>query len=259
MSVGAAGDVAVPAAEAEPVAAFGATELGLLPAPDLADAGSSVGELLSAAAIRIFDVVVAAFLLLVLLPLMVLTAMAVRVESRGPVFFRCERVGYRGRELRMLKFRKMRACARGVPLTIDKDPRLTRLGCLLARLKIDEIPQLVQVLRGSMSLVGPRPEDAAFVALHPQDYAEILSVRPGITGLSQIAFRDERRILDPDNPVEHYVSRILPQKVTLDRLYVDRRNLALNLRILSWTAVAVLTRCEVAVDRETGEMNLRKR
>jgi lipopolysaccharide/colanic/teichoic acid biosynthesis glycosyltransferase len=129
----------------------------------------------------------------------------------------------------------------------------------LARLKIDEIPQLVQVLRGSMSLVGPRPEDAAFVALHPQDYAEILSVRPGITGLSQIAFRDERRILDPDNPVEHYVSRILPQKVTLDRLYVDRRNLALNLRILSWTAVAVLTRCEVAVDRETGEMNLRKR
>ena len=249
------------APEAEPVAALGAgaAELGLLPAPDLADAGSSIGEFLSGAAIRIFDVVVAAFLLLVLLPLMMLTAIAVRVESRGPVFFRCKRVGYRGGELRMLKFRKMRACARGLPLTIDKDSRLTRIGGLLTRLRIDEVPQLVQVLRGSMSLVGPRPEAPEFVALHPRDYAEILSVRPGIAGLSQIAFCDERRILDPDNPVDHYVSQILPQKVALDRLYVDRRSLALNVRILSWTAVAMLTRREVAVHRDTGKMSLRKR
>jgi lipopolysaccharide/colanic/teichoic acid biosynthesis glycosyltransferase len=259
MSVSAAGDVAVPASKAEPVAALGATELGLLPAPDLADAGSSIRELLSGAAIRIVDVVVATFVLLVLLPLMVLTAIAVRLDSRGPVFFRSQRVGYRGRQLRMLKFRKMHACARGVPLTIDKDSRLTRVGCLLVRLRIDEIPQLWHVLRGTMSLVGPRPESPAFVALHPRDYAEILSVRPGITGLSQIAFVDERLILDPVAPVEHYVSRILPQKVALDRLYADRRSLALNLRILSWTAVAVLLRCEVAVHRETGKMNLRKR
>jgi lipopolysaccharide/colanic/teichoic acid biosynthesis glycosyltransferase len=259
MSVGAAGEAAVPAPEAEPVAALGATELGLLPAPDLAGAGSSIGEVLSAAAIRIFDVVVAASLLLVLLPLMVLTAIAVRVESRGPVFFRCERVGYRGRDLRLLKFRKMHACARGVPLTTDKDSRLTRIGGLLARLRIDEIPQLLQVLRGRMSLVGPRPEAPEFVGLHPRDYEEILSVRPGITGLSQIAFCDERRILDPDDPVAHYVSRILPQKVALDRLYADRRSLGFNLRILSWTAVAMLTRCEVAVDRDTGKMNFRKR
>jgi lipopolysaccharide/colanic/teichoic acid biosynthesis glycosyltransferase len=259
MSVSAAGDLAVPAPEAEPVAALRATELALLPAPDLADAGSSIGELLSGAAIRIVDMVVAAFLLLVLLPLMVLTAIAVRVDSRGPAFFRCQRVGYRGRELRMLKFRKMCAGARGAPLTIEKDCRLTRIGGLLTRLRIDEIPQLIQVLRGSMSLVGPRPEAPEFVALHPREYAEILSVRPGITGLSQIAFCDERRILDSHNPVEHYVSQILPQKVTLDRLYADRRSLALNLRILSWTAVAMLTRCEVAVHRDTGKMNLRKR
>ena len=110
-----------------------------------------------------------------------------------------------------------------------------------------------------MSLVGPRPEVAEFVGLHRDSYEEILSVRPGITGLSQIAFAEECRILDPDDPVGHYVNRILPQKVGLDELYVRRRSVAFNLRILYWTAVAVVMRRPVAVHRDTGRMNLRKR
>ena len=258
MSLSSAGEVTVPRAEPEGVAALAAGEPVLLPAAELAGA-QSVREILSGAAIRIFDVVVAAFLLVALLPLMVVVAIAVRADSTGPAFFRCERVGYQGRRLLMLKLRKMSHQALGVPLTTDADARFTRIGRRLTRLKIDEIPQLLHVLRGTMSLVGPRPESAAFVNLRPQDYAVILSVPPGITGLSQIAFVDECRILDPDDPVEHYVSRILPQKIALDRVYASRRSLSYNLRILFWTTASVLMRCQVAVHRDTGEMNLRKR
>jgi lipopolysaccharide/colanic/teichoic acid biosynthesis glycosyltransferase len=255
MTLSAAGEATVSPPESEQVATLGAADLR---AAEL-DARSSALEFLGAAAIRIFDIVVAALLLLVLLPLLVVIAIAVRVESPGPAFFRCERVGYRGRPLRMLKLRKMSDRALGVALTTGQDVRLTRLGRRLAKLKIDEIPQLLHVLRGTMSLVGPRPEVAEFVGLHRDSYEEILSVRPGITGLSQIAFAEECRILDPNDPVTHYVSRILPQKVGLDELYVRRRSLTFNLSILSWTVVAVVMRRPVAVHRDTGRMNLRKR
>jgi len=264
MTLSAAGEATVGSPESEQVAALAtadlrAAELGLLSAAEPSGARRSAVELIGAAAIRLFDIVVAALLLLVLSPLMVVVAIAVRIESPGPSFFRCERVGYRGRPLRMLKLRKMSDRALGVALTTGQDVRLTRLGRRLAKLKIDEIPQLLHVLRGTMSLVGPRPEVAEFVGLHRDSYEEILSVRPGITGLSQIAFAEECRILDPDDPVSHYVNRILPQKVGLDELYVRRRSVAFNLRILYWTTVAVVMRRPVAVHRDTGRMNLRKR
>jgi lipopolysaccharide/colanic/teichoic acid biosynthesis glycosyltransferase len=251
MTLSAAGEATVSSTESEQVTALAAAEPSAV--------RSSSGELLGAAAIRVFDIVVAALLLLVLLPLVVVAAIAVRMESPGPAFFRCERVGHRGRPLRMLKLRKMSDRALGVALTTGQDVRFTRVGRRLAQLKIDEIPQLLHVLRGTMSLVGPRPEVAEFVGLHRASYEAILSVRPGITGLSQIAFAEECRILDPDDPVRHYVDRILPQKVGLDELYVRRRSLALNLRILCWTTVAVVMRRPVAVHRDTGRMNLRKR
>ncbi len=250
---------ALPSEPDPTIAAPAAAELGLRPTVELTRDRSSTRESLNRAAIRILDVVVAAFLLVLLLPLMVLTVIAVRAESPGPAFFRCARVGYRGRCLQMLKVRKMSHNASGGSLTTAQDARFTRIGGLLTKLKIDEIPQLLHVLGGSMSLVGPRPEAAEFVALHPRAYAEILSVPPGITGLSQIAFVDERRILDPADPVGHYVSRILPQKMALDRMYARQRSLSLNLRILLWTTAAVVMRCQVAVHRDTGKMNLRKR
>jgi lipopolysaccharide/colanic/teichoic acid biosynthesis glycosyltransferase len=260
MTLSPAGEVNALPSEPEPtIAALAAAELGLQPTLERTRELSSIRESANRAAIRILDVVVAAFLLVLLVPLMVLTVIAVRLESRGPAFFRCDRVGYRGRRVRMWKVRKMTHQASGCSLTTAEDARFTRIGGLLTKLKIDEIPQLVHVLGGSMSLVGPRPEAAEFVALHPRDYGEILSVRPGITGLSQIAFVDERRILDPADPVEHYVSRILPQKMALDRMYARQRSLSLNLRILLWTTAAVVMRCQVAVHRDTGKMNLRKR
>jgi lipopolysaccharide/colanic/teichoic acid biosynthesis glycosyltransferase len=214
---------------------------------------------LDAALIRTLDIVIAAALLLLLLPLVVLGALAVRLDSSGPALHRCARVGYRGARLWMLKLRKMHHGSSGPALTTDDDDRFTRIGRLLARLKLDEIPQLWHVLVGDMSLVGPRPEDDSFVALHAHDYDTILRVRPGLTGLSQLAFIEESRILDNGNPLDHYVHRILPQKVNLDVLYAERRSVAFNFRIMFWTLAAVVMRRQVAVHRDTGEMSLRRR
>jgi lipopolysaccharide/colanic/teichoic acid biosynthesis glycosyltransferase len=211
---------------------------------------------------RAFDFVVAALVLLLTLPLLALIAVAVVVESPGPVFYRANRVGWRGRPLRMLKFRKMAARARGsdeAPLTLAADERLTRVGALLSRTRLDELPQLWHVLRGEMSLVGPRPEDPSFIAKRPQDFAEILTVRPGLTGLSQIAFANERSILRPADPVADYIERILPQKCTLDRLYVARATLVRDVRIIVWTVVAAVLHRPVSVHRETASMRLRRR
>jgi lipopolysaccharide/colanic/teichoic acid biosynthesis glycosyltransferase len=129
---------------------------------------------------------------------------------------------------------------------------------LLAETKLDEIPQLWNVLRGGMSMVGPRPEDPAFVGLHPKQYGEILRVRPGITGLSQLAFANEAEILAVDDCIQDYIERILPQKMALDRLYVERRSLSMDLRILAWTLTAIVLRKDAAVHRGTGRLTLRR-
>jgi lipopolysaccharide/colanic/teichoic acid biosynthesis glycosyltransferase len=208
---------------------------------------------------RTIDVVVAAAALIVLLPLMLLTALLVKLESRGPIFYRCTRAGHRGRELSMMKFRKMYDGATGLALTTSTDDRFTRVGRILARTKLDELPQLWHVFRGDMSLVGPRPEDFAFVERHTAHYQRILTIRPGIIGLSQLAFADESSILDPEAPEQHYLERILPQKLGLDLMYVERHGVRFDAKILMWSAVAVLLRRQVAVDRATGRMGLRRR
>jgi lipopolysaccharide/colanic/teichoic acid biosynthesis glycosyltransferase len=213
---------------------------------------------LSRPAKRLLDIVAAATLLLVLLPLIVVVAAAIKLDSRGPAFFRCRRVGYRGLEFDMLKFRKMVHDASGGALTAPEDARFTRLGRILAKTKLDEIPQLWNVLTGDMSLVGPRPEDAGFVEICKDDYRHILLVRPGITGLSQLAFARESEILDPDDRHGHYVEKLLPAKARMDSLYVSRRTFGMDLKILLWTAAAVLLRLEVAVHRQSGQLSRRQ-
>ena len=208
---------------------------------------------------RGLDIVVAATALVVLSPLIACIALAIVLESRGPVFYRAVRVGHRARPLRMLKFRKMHPGATGAPLTARQDERFTRIGRLLGKSKLDELPQLWHVLRGEMSLIGPRPEDPAFVALHAEEYEHILAVRPGVSGLTQLAFVDERRILSQDDPMSHYVERLLPQKCAIDGLYASQAGLRTDLRILAWTVVAVVLRQPVAVHRATGATSLRRR
>lgn len=225
----------------------------------LAAPASELVRLLGAGVKRALDVAVSATILLLTLPLILLVALLVRAESRGPVFYRAQRVGRGGRPLLMLKFRKMHHNATGAPLTMSEDDRFTRVGRLLAKTKIDELPQLWHVLNGEMSLIGPRPEDPEFVAERYDDYADILSVRPGVTGLSQIAFAEESAILCKVDPLEHYRSRIFPQKIRLDRMYALRPTLRMDLAILFWTCAAVLLRRQVAVHRDSGRMNLRRR
>ena len=208
---------------------------------------------------RTCDVMVAALALALLLPVMLLIALLVVVDSPGPVFYRAPRAGFRGRPLHMLKFRKMRVSTEGAFLTLAEDARLTRVGAWLVKSKLDELPQLWHVLRGEMSLVGPRPESPSCVKRYQAEYEAILSVRPGITGYTQIAFAQESSILDPRDPERHYLTRLLPQKVALDRLYADRLSLRRDLWILGATILTVVFGQPVAVDRTTGALTPRRR
>jgi lipopolysaccharide/colanic/teichoic acid biosynthesis glycosyltransferase len=218
-----------------------------------------VVRLFDLGAIRLLDAGFAAILLLVLAPFIVAIAVAIKLDSPGPVFYRCRRAGRGGYAFLMLKFRKMADGAAGPALTAPDDERFTRVGRLLARSKLDEIPQLWNVLRGQMSLVGPRPEDPSFIALRREELEPVLRVKPGITGLSQLAFARESEILDPADRVGHYVARIFPQKIHMDVLYAAQQSARLNMRILVWTAVVVLMHREVAVHRDSGRVGLRRR
>jgi lipopolysaccharide/colanic/teichoic acid biosynthesis glycosyltransferase len=221
--------------------------------------GGGAAETLRKVVKRGIDVSVAFAALVVLSPLFLALALLIVIDSRGPVFYRAQRVGFRGQPLAMLKFRKMHRTAGGAALTMADDDRLTRVGRWLARTKLDELPQLWHVLRGDMSLVGPRPESPGFVERHRDDYEVILTTRPGLTGFSQLAFAREGAILDPEDPQGHYVDRLLPQKVRLDRMYASRLSTRRDLAILIATFATVALRQPVAVNRRTGALTRRRR
>jgi len=225
----------------------------------MADAPANSRAQFEDAARRLIDVAIAGVVLVAFLPVFGVVAVAIKLDSSGPVFFRCRRVGLQGEEFGMLKFRKMRGNASGVPLTVADDTRFTRIGGWLAKSKVDEFPQFWNVLRGEMSLVGPRPEDHSFVVQCRDRYAEVLRVKPGITGLCQLAFANEGEILDPEDRVRDYVERLLPQKAALDCFYVAHRSLVMDLRILTWTVIAVVLRRDVAVNRTTARLRVRRR
>jgi lipopolysaccharide/colanic/teichoic acid biosynthesis glycosyltransferase len=202
----------------------------------------------AAAVARVLDCILAALVLVLAAPLWLAIAVAIVVDERGPVLYRARRVGQGGREFDMYKFRKMRSDAAGPRLTVSGDARFTRVGGFLARTKLDELPQLLNVLRGEMALVGPRPEDPSFVADFPGAFDAITRVRPGITGLSQIQYRDESALLVGDDFEALYRELLLPQKIALDLFYARHRCLALDLRVLAWTVVAIVTGATVRRD-----------
>jgi lipopolysaccharide/colanic/teichoic acid biosynthesis glycosyltransferase len=184
---------------------------------------------------RAFDVVVAGAALVVLAPLLLAAAVAVKFSSPGPILFRQERVGRRFRPFWIYKFRTMvqDAPQRGGPITFGQDPRITRIGHVLRKTKLDELPQLFNVLKGDMSLVGPRPEVRQYVDLFPDDYAEILQVRPGITDLASIAYRDESAVLGRAADPEHeYRTRVLPEKIRLAKEYLRRTSFWFDLQLI---------------------------
>jgi len=194
---------------------------------------------------RIFDIIAAMVGLVLFLPLFVAIALWVKFDSPGPVFFYQTRVGRNGKPFRIIKFRTMviEAETRGPKITIDGDSRVTRSGAFLRRWKFDEIPQLINVLVGDMSLVGPRPEVPEYVAYYPGDMREkVLSVRPGITDYASLMFRHEDRILaKSDDPLQVYVDKVLPQKLEYAAYYVDHRNLWLDIKILLKTLASIVS------------------
>jgi lipopolysaccharide/colanic/teichoic acid biosynthesis glycosyltransferase len=184
---------------------------------------------------RAFDVVSALLGLIILSPLLLLVALLIKLDSSGPIFFRQERVGKGFRLFRIYKFRTMvhDAARRGGLITFGADPRITRLGQVLRRTKIDEFPQLINVLRGEMSFVGPRPEVRLYVELFREDYEEILRVLPGITDLASVKYRDEAEILGRfPYPEETYVKHILPEKIKLAKEYVRQSSLFFDMTLI---------------------------
>lgn len=192
---------------------------------------------------RLVDLVFAVGGLLLLSPLLLLTALAIRLDSPGPVFFRQERVGRHGRPFRIHKFRTMVADAplRGPALTVGDDARITRVGRWLRERRLDELPQLIDVLYGDMSVVGPRPELPRYVAQYPAALRErVLAVRPGITDPASLAHLDESALLaQAADPEREYVEVLLPRKLQLAADYADRASTVSDLCVL-WRSVKLL-------------------
>jgi lipopolysaccharide/colanic/teichoic acid biosynthesis glycosyltransferase len=184
---------------------------------------------------RTFDMLFALFLLLLLFPLLLIFALAIASTSAGGAFFRQERVGRNGRPFRLLKFRTMRpgSEAKGQLTIGGRDPRITSVGYFLRKTKLDELPQLWNVLIGDMSVVGPRPEVPKYVAMYSAGQRTILSVRPGITGMASIHYIDETELLAGSaDPERAYIEEVMPAKLALDMRYVKEQSFGLDLRII---------------------------
>lgn len=184
---------------------------------------------------RVMDIACVFVLLPVLLPLLTVVAVAVKLDSHGPAFFRQTRIGLHRRPFSIWKFRKMRADLprQGPMLTLSRDSRFTRVGRLLERTKLDELPQIFNVLRGEMSLIGPRPDVPKFVALYPEMWTEVLSVKPGVFGVTQNRYRNEAELYPDDGDVEEYYERtILPQMLELDAAYARHPSLRADVGLL---------------------------
>ncbi len=191
---------------------------------------------------RAFDIVFAALALVLLFPLLAVFAIVVATTSPGGAFFRQVRVGRGGKDFRLLKFRSMRpgSEAKGQLTVGGRDPRITRVGRLLRKTKLDELPQLWNVLVGDMSVVGPRPEVPRYVALYSPAQRAVLSVRPGITGMASLDYIDENELLAAAaDPEKAYVEEVMPAKLALDLRYVQEQSLALDLRIIGVTIAKI--------------------
>jgi len=192
---------------------------------------------------RFFDIVMAAEGLVMLCPVLIWIAWCIRREDGGPVFYRGERVGLQGRPFRVFKFRTMVVDAEkmGASSTSDDDPRITRVGRILRKYKLDELPQLINILIGDMSLVGPRPEVKKFTDLYTEEEQAILTVRPGITDWASIWNPDEGAILaSSTDPDRDYLEKIRPEKLRLQLKYVRERSLLTDIGIILLTLKTIV-------------------
>lgn len=193
---------------------------------------------------RAVDLTGAAIGLMLLWPLFLLIALLIKWDDRETVFFRQERIGFRGKPFHILKFRTMTANPRAQArlLTVGRDPRITRVGYFLRQTKLDEFPQLINVLRGEMSLVGPRPEVARYVTLYTPEQMRVLDLVPGITDVASIAYRKESELLaQATDPQRMYIEQIMPMKIGLNLEYASRATVWSDLLIIYRTFLNLIT------------------
>ena len=184
---------------------------------------------------RLFDIVSSGIGLLCLAPFFVVMAIWIKLDSRGPVFYRQTRVGRYGRDFRIFKFRSMRVGSdKGRQITVgERDPRITRFGYFIRRYKIDELPQLINVFLGDMSIVGPRPEVRKYVDLYSEEQRKVFQVRPGITDLASIKYRNENELLSQvDDPDTYYIDVIMPDKLAINLEYIRHQSFMGDIKII---------------------------
>ena len=184
---------------------------------------------------RLFDIISSSIGLLCLAPVFVIMAIWIKLDSRGPVFYRQTRVGRYGRDFRIFKFRSMRVGSdKGRQITVgERDPRITRSGYFIRRYKIDELPQLINVFLGDMSIVGPRPEVRKYVDLYSEEQRKVFQVRPGITDLASIKYRNENELLSQvDDPDTYYIDVIMPDKLAINLEYIRHQSFMGDIKII---------------------------
>jgi lipopolysaccharide/colanic/teichoic acid biosynthesis glycosyltransferase len=191
---------------------------------------------------RLLDLTASLVGLILLSPFLLLVALLIKIDSRGPALYRAQRVGQHGRLFRLYKFRTMvvDAPGRGPPITTAGDRRVTRLGRPLRRAKIDELPQLINVVKGDMSLVGPRPEDPRYVALYTPQQRRALAARPGITSRASLRYRHEEELLDAQDWEQVYIRQVMPNKLQMELDYLARRNVWSDLGVIFQTVLALV-------------------
>ena len=184
---------------------------------------------------RLFDILASGIGIIILSPVLLIIALRIKTGSDGPVFFKQVRVGKDGKEFEILKFRTMVVDAEkmGRQITVGADNRITKVGGFLRKYKLDELPQLFNVFKGDMSLVGPRPEVPRYVKLYTEEQRKVLNVKPGITDLASIRYRDENELLgQAENPDEFYINTIMPDKLALNVEYINKSNIFLDIYII---------------------------
>ncbi len=194
---------------------------------------------------RAFDIVFSALGLILLAPILLLIAILIKLDSKGPVLFIQGRVGKNNKDFNIYKFRTMRIQSeKGGLLTLgNNDSRITKIGYFLRRYKIDEFPQLINILKGDMSFVGPRPELRYYVNFYNEDDMKIFQVRPGITGLASLKYRNEVELLKAaKDPETFFIETIIPDKLKFNKEYIRRRNFFFDLKLIALTIVKVITK-----------------
>ena len=190
---------------------------------------------------RLLDIVLSAMGIVIFSPVYLLIGLMVRIQMGAPVLFSQERIGKDGKPFRIFKFRSMRKDNAGLKITTGNDSRITPVGRFLRKSKIDELPQLINVLVGDMSFVGPRPEVADYVNLYTPYQRQVLLVRPGITGLASIRFRNENDLLTAsDDPNRTYVEQIMPRKIDLDLEYIPHASVFYDIKLIFQTFAVVI-------------------